>query len=126
MMSASFEYYRNVLTDAEQNKPSRLKMSTLALGGEKGVGANLCNGLKSHADNLEGGVTSRKGTLLAGRMSRGTVKAHSRLLSRQRVKPNQRRPLKETVVEDKFSSAIIHLVDLGSRHAADRMYEMDE
>ena len=64
MMSASFEYYRNVLTEAEQNKPSRLKMSTLALGGEKGVGANLCNGLKSHADSLEGGVTSGKGHYL--------------------------------------------------------------
>jgi hypothetical protein len=39
-------------------------MSTLALGGEKGIGANLYNGLKSHADNLEGGVISGKGHYL--------------------------------------------------------------
>ena len=41
MMSASLEYYRNVLADAEPNKPGRLKVSTLAFGGER-VSETIC------------------------------------------------------------------------------------
>ena len=55
-MSAGSEYYRAVLADMAQNKGSRLRAPTLALGGENGVGSALYEALKSHADDLQGGT----------------------------------------------------------------------
>lgn len=55
-MSAGFEYYRAVLTDIAQNKSARLKIPTLALGGEKGVGSTLHNSLKNFTEDLQGGM----------------------------------------------------------------------